>query len=112
MKKKHIKSNLKTSDAVWLDIRTAPKNGTEILAYERIAETGKLLNEGTWPARDNYTVAWWHVCKRNKEVPVGGGLFRKEEEIFFEGWINGWDYTIPQRCHPTHWMPMPPPPKL
>lgn len=65
----------------WQPISTAPKDGTQILAYAK------------GPYRDEryYGVAEW-------AVPDPRGLGRRDD------WF--WPYAI----RPTHWMPLPEPP--
>lgn len=66
----------------WQPIETAPKDGTRLLAY--------------WPpvfGGDNAGCAttWW--------VVTSSGLF---------GWESPWEYADRE---PTHWMPLPEPPR-
>ena len=64
----------------WQPIETAPKDGTEILAF------------ATFERRDFIAVAQW--ADADPEFPNT-----------VAGWF--WDYAI----RPTHWMPLPEPPK-
>lgn len=67
----------------WMDISTAPKDGTEILVYEKY-ETRFGSNEYDYYIQ----IAYW-------------GNY---------GWrIDA--FTPPSGSDPTHWMPLPEPPK-
>jgi len=66
----------------WRQIETAPKDGTAILAYEH------------WQGKtggDRYT-AYWQECGHWSLVRSG-------------------DYSSDDRVYPTHWLPLPEPPK-
>lgn len=75
----------------WQPIETAPKDGTEFQAW-LILENDKL--HGFWEPR----------CKYNEDGILGiwGRIDYDEED---------WDYTYFQLV-PTHWMPLPEPPKV
>lgn len=66
----------------WQPIETAPKDETPVLVY---AESGMFVVR--WLNRQNYNEGWWHIDdNRYGPFAVRGPL-------------------------PTHWMPLPEPPK-
>jgi hypothetical protein len=78
-------TNYKECNCGWLDIRTAPKDGTVVLGY--------------LPGRDGV------YASRQDVVPIrwsgwGGGVW----EAWGGGHLGGQD-------EPTHWQPLPSPPK-
>jgi hypothetical protein len=73
----------------WLDISSAPRDGTEIL--------GGRLSRSEWGAEKwNTWVCWW----RDPPKPLDGGSM-----------VSHW-VTQPGAfgCMPTHWTPLPLPP--
>lgn len=68
----------------WQPIETAPKDGTKILAYT---------------VHGDFELTEWYRVVSDRFEAVEGGLYRKHEDIFSQGW-NG--------NTPTHWMPLPP----
>ena len=66
----------------WRDIETAPRDGTQILAF----------------ARDQYGLKYYGVAEWAVDGP---GKIQPHQE----GWF--WSYAI----RPTHWMPLPAPPQ-
>ena len=70
----------------WQPIETAPKDGTKIIV---------------WTVHDEVEVSEWFRTTGDEYVEAEGGLYRKENKLYYEGW-NG--------NKPTHWMPLPPPP--
>lgn len=79
---------------MWHPIDTAPKDGTYIL----VARAGEDI--GPEPVE----VTNYFRIERDVYVDVGNGLFRKERQLFHEGW-NGNGHRA------THWMPLPEPPQ-
>lgn len=73
----------------WQPIETVPKDGTVIDLYG-INHAGK---EERWPG------ARWEPDYEEDDGPWKGP------------WSDGFDCTIPSRFVPTHWMPLPAPPK-
>lgn len=72
----------------WRPIETAPKDGTRIIV-------GKAVDGDMWWASSAY---WFHEpCPHQPRCKPGT----------HQGWTNGADTLAP----PTHWMPLPPPPK-
>lgn len=67
----------------WLPIEEAPKDGTEVLVYERQPDGSAFIDI----ASNSYEV---NLSSKDMWVSSGG--------------------NIPS-CEPTHWMPLPPPPK-
>ncbi len=76
-----IAALLPSAPAGWMDIKDAPKDGTEILAY--------------WSESAVYSIIAWYANKDDKD----GGYWLDETE---EGLL----LTLP-----THWMPLPQPPE-
>lgn len=78
----------------WKPIETAPKDGTDILL-----SNGEVVAEGHW-------------------LVIEGGIFEhrdmdgrwigQDERDDYEDWIDWAGGMLPS---PTHWMPLPPPPK-
>lgn len=73
----------------WQPIETAPKDGTVIIV---------------WTNHDEVEVTSWYQTKGYGYEPVPGTEFFREVrgKVLYEGW-NG--------NTPTHWMPLPEPPK-
>lgn len=76
-----LASGLVQDEAGWRDISTAPKDGTEIIAYRPLAH---LTNDPP------FIVTKTTSCSRTSPQGV-------------EHYTTHW-------CHPTHWMPLPAPP--
>lgn len=74
----------------WRDIATAPKDGTEILGYGRVA--GEISGEG-WEVR---TVILWEF---DGESDFTGYNWRVAQTDGYALWMKA-----------THWMPLPSPP--
>lgn len=68
--------------SAWQPIETAPKDGTEILAFGRAEYERTLYAKG-------HHVCWWEG---------------QQETGYWSGRDGDCDYRI------THWMPLPPPP--
>jgi Protein of unknown function (DUF551) len=79
----------------WQPIETAPKDGTEIIAYGiRSCCLGHEKDEETWSS------VWW------------ASSFYLRGELVDAHWVEskvGIRYN--SRFTPTHWMPLPEPPK-
>lgn len=71
----------------WQPIETAPKDGTEILTVN---------------IHGDIQITEWYSVTRDDYVHIEGEIYRKEITLWHEGW-NG--------NNPTHWMPLPAPPK-
>ena len=69
---------------IWRPIETAPKDGTRILAY------------GKGP----YGHVEWFTSQWDKSQSCWVSEPNEATEYNYED------------CHPTHWMPLPPPPEL
>lgn len=91
----------------WESIETAPKDGTKILAF------GRGTDAITWDDKEKmpYTCAviWWKEYQYESYEPIPGTkeAFKKVYVTGIIGWSNGslsW-FT------PTHWTPLPMPPK-
>lgn len=78
----------------WQPISTAPKDGTHI-----ILSNGLSVAEGWWEHVDAYIRE-----KRDLE----GRYIDQDEHDGFDGWLDCGGGMQPD---PTHWMPLPPPPK-
>ena len=77
----------------WQPIETAPKDGTKILVY---------TVHGDVELSDWYSISYpsYELCGVNDET--GEGIYRKIAGNPTEGWNSNM---------PTHWMPLPEPPK-
>ena len=93
--------------AEWQPIETAPKDGTKVFIWR----------EG-W---DQAPVAQWRDYPGN---PVVGSDESESADCWMHGWLFhewftpgiedgwlGWNEDIDEGCMPTHWMPLPEPPK-
>lgn len=81
---------------MWRPIETAPKDGTEVLAYRE--DAGVFLIR--WDAPENFLT---------EDECVKLGESAEEYSWIFADFVQG------DRCEgsemPTHWMPLPPPPE-
>lgn len=70
----------------WQPIETSPKDGTKILLYGKYG---------------------WMIYEKSKVTKTGilVGYFDDEQ------WVTVTDNPYEDIMHPTHWMPLPPPPK-
>lgn len=85
--------------AEWQPIETAPKDGTEILAYR--SDCGVFMIR--WTSPDAFL--------SEKEIAASR---LSDDDLFTEGWyFADWLHgdLLMDREIPTHWMPLPPPPK-
>lgn len=82
----------------WQPIETAPKDGTDILAFD---PTGGVDDEPV------YAVVRWYQHRSETFEEAGNGLYRKVIDDICAFWY-GASYT-PFRA--THWQPLPEPPK-
>jgi len=82
----------------WRPIKTAPKDGTEIIGCCQAIEDGQEVYYGAW------TIAW---CKNPAHWRAS---WDKTPVIEFMSEQFGEEYKSPD-CQPTHWMPMPGAPK-
>ena len=80
-----------TDDApLWLSIETAPKDGTDFLAY------GSVGHEG---AEKKHFISCWR-----------SDWDEMDDEYLTEGWWYHDSDLMAHRGFPTHWMPLPEPP--
>jgi len=71
----------------WRPIDSAPKDGTKILVFTHHGDVE--LSE-------------WFKTLQDRYEPAGDGLFRKVEDVCYEGWNSNL---------PLFWMPLPAPPE-
>jgi len=90
----------------WRPIEEAPKDGTDIIlgALPQTYE-GKMV-----PAR--VTIGHW-TTQEECQIFVGdcGGVCCCPEYDYADPWWHSWDGGFTEENHPTHWMPLPEPPK-
>jgi len=88
----------------WQPIETAPKDGTEILAYSEQGCTGTMLIR--WCALIDF------ISEKDAERMAGRGA--TEDELVSNDWFYA-DFVHGDRlssdCYPSHWQPLPEPPK-
>lgn len=85
----------------WQPIETAPRDGSEILAYSEHGGTGTMLVRHIAPC-DFLTQP-----ELDEMAPICGDTL-EEADWFFADFLQG-DRLAPD-CYPTHWMPLPHPP--
>lgn len=89
----------------WLPIETAPKDGTEILAYSEPGCTNVML------VRHIAMVDFLTEAEIEKFADDGASLEMLEEPDWFAADFVVGDRLSPD-CYPTHWMPLPEIPSL
>lgn len=83
----------------WQPIETAPKDGTEVLLWRR--DSGVFL--GRWIAPEEFM----NEVEMNQAL-LDGEEDRAESDWFYADFLYGGRVTDGT---PTHWMPLPEPPK-
>lgn len=79
----------------WQPIETAPKDGTEIL----LADDSRV------------TFGKWLAPSEKPRIIYRDGFAPEPEWDEFEPHWTSWDGGFTQEHPPTHWMPLPPPPR-
>jgi hypothetical protein len=79
----------------WQPIETAPKDGTEVLLYA--------------PGRLTYGA--WAKPSQTPRIKYAPGFAPEPEWEEFEPYWASWDGGFTDEAPPTHWQPLPPPPK-
>lgn len=95
----------------WLPIETAPKDGRWLLAfgrgYRELKERGMWFTHNTdEPPEPMVWLIKWIEGWYDKEVDNGDGTYHKVRTLSYAYW-----YPEPHAFVPTHWMPLPDPPK-
>jgi len=88
----------------WRPIETAPRDGTEILAYSAIGCTDVMLVRFTSMAE--------FLTDSEVDAYIDAGAdadMIEQSDWFFADFVHG-DRLSPD-CYPTHWMPLPKPPE-
>jgi hypothetical protein len=78
----------------WQPIETAPKDGTEILAYEKC---DYLYSNGEIKPFERIKIVRWNEVMQ----------FNNPEDEY--DWMTGSSFD--EQINPTHWIPLPKPPK-
>lgn len=83
----------------WQSINTAPRDGTEILVYcEGLNDFQRVLS-------GDIVIAAWNTTQ------FRGGAWYSDSESSMEGYESTGDYVVHDPICPTHWMPLPDPPR-
>ncbi len=96
----------------WKSIKTAPKDGTRIiaygLAYAELSDDGFrwLIADDAKQPKPMIAIISWLAQWTDKEIDLGNGTFRKEKELTFSYWK-----PHAHAFNPTHWMALPNPPE-
>jgi len=99
----------------WRTIDSAPLDGTVFLSlnHDREVWVAKYAQES--PPRLCYRTNRLHEPKSFAVKMFDGEQWTKEDKEFAvanEAWMNSWTYwSRGYDFKPTHWMPLPPPPK-
>lgn len=92
----------------WQSIKTAPKDGTRILAYgmaypQLIQHKGEFWGVYHGEVKEPFVmIIWWHELWYDDEIEVGDNLYRKERKLSSAHWR-----PEPHAFNPTHWMALP-----
>lgn len=91
----------------WQPIETAPKDGTEIILYQEMADY-----QGQ-PALERRTVGHWLYQEggTREHRDLDGNWIGQDDIEGYEGWLS-WDGGFTEESPPTRWMPLPPPPAI
>jgi len=87
----------------WKPIETAPKDGTEVLAYSEPGCTGVMLVR--WIALVDFLTDY-----EIEDLSLNGmdDATLETEDWFMADFLQG--TRLSPDCYPTHWMPLPSPP--
>lgn len=90
----------------WQPIETAPKDGTEILAFGMGVEGEPVVMwDDSKPRIPMWRVIHWKETWYDDYAEQPDGSYRKDRKQGFAYWGPN-----PQQFRPTHWMPLPTPP--
>ncbi len=85
---------LQALERVWQPIETAPKDGTQV-----ILTNGVSVAQGNWLHSEPF-------IREHRDLE--GRYIDQDESDGYDGWIDFIGGMMPE---PTHWMPLPTPPK-
>jgi hypothetical protein len=90
----------------WQPIETAPKDGTEIMLFAPVQifqgkPTSERVTLGHWLHEEPYI---------HEHRDLQGRFVDQDESEGYDGWLS-WDGGFTEENPPTHWMPLPEPPK-
>lgn len=97
----------------WMPIGTAPKDGTHIVAWCNHAADPYHLDDRHLTTYGAHVEGLSHVDDGPCVVVWGGAIELGDDEG--GGYIPDWWFRVgsefEEAANPTHWMPLPPPPK-
>lgn len=88
----------------WQPIETAPKDGTQFLAFGGGSPREAFIYDDVKDWKQHIRICWRVLFEAERLEDAGDGLFRKVPHVDDMGWHGGIHFI------PTHWRPLPEPP--